>query len=230
MSVSGTVFRRVLRNTFWDAYDFLGTLVVASLLFWLLGIWVLPLPFALAGLVGMARRIAADRDASLSDFFCEAKAGWKHHAGVLLLNVFVLVVLASNVLFYSGLGRQWRSVGVVMCVFAMWAGVFYFLGQPFVIPALSRPDVPLSRAVKYGYMVALACPGIAVAAALHVAAISALLLLSGFGFLLLWPGVMALLLCHTLNVTEDELHGRPDPRAGERRCIADLFHPWQNHA
>ena len=227
MICRGAIFRRVLRNTFWDTYDCLGVIIVVSLMSFLAAVSVVALPFIFAGLSGLARRIAADRDATVAGFLAEARTGWARFAGLLLLDLLAAAVLFANVIFYANVGQRWGFAGLTMCILVIWVGLLFVAGQQFAMPLLARQGVPLRSALKRGYSFVLACPGVALLGLANLAALSVLLFVSAFGFLLLWPGTTALFLCHLLNETEAEMTGRADPRAHERRTIGGLFRPWR---
>ena len=120
MKDNADVLRRVLRNTFWDAYDHLGVLLLTNGLwsFFAIGSFALSVstdgvlraasglfcliavPWATAGMLRVTYGMAVSRDARIRDFFTGAVALWKPSMVLAVGALIVVALAAGNILFY----------------------------------------------------------------------------------------------------------------------------------
>lgn len=129
------VLGRVMRNTFWDAYDHLGTLVLVNVLWLLACLPVVTIPLATAGMLRVTYEMAVSRDAGLGDFFKGAARFWLPATVLTLVLVVLLCLAAGNVAFYVSLAQAWPFVGVALAALCMWLLFGCLAAGPFVVAA-----------------------------------------------------------------------------------------------
>jgi len=130
------VVRRVARNTFWDAYDHMGMLVLTNALWVLLSIPVVTIPWATAGLLRVTYEMVTSRKATLSDFVVGARKFGGHVALVLLLALGWCALAALNVVFYLRLGRESPFLGTLFACLCAWITLAVMLVFEFLLPCL----------------------------------------------------------------------------------------------
>ncbi len=97
------ILRPTFKRFFWHTYDHLGTLIAANVLWLVVCLGVVTAPAATAGLFYLARRIAAEEDAHISDFWVGFR---RDFVPSLKLGAFTLAVAALfwfNADFYGRL-------------------------------------------------------------------------------------------------------------------------------
>lgn len=154
------VLRRVVRNTFWDAYDHLGTLVVCNLLSFVICMAAGVVPFAMAevtslwwvllclplatasccaaGMLRVTYDMAVRREAGARDFFAGMAALWRPTATLALLSLAVLCLAAANVVFYVNVSAARPLVGLALAAFCLWVTLAFFVCMQFVLPAATE--------------------------------------------------------------------------------------------
>lgn len=135
MKACSEVLRRVMRNTFWDAYDHLGTLVVANVLWVLFCLPVLTIPMATAGMLRVTYEMAVSRDASVGDFFRGALALWMPSTALGVAALSALCLGLVNVLFYANLAQAYPFLGWALAAFCFWLALALVCAAQFALPA-----------------------------------------------------------------------------------------------
>ncbi len=127
-----------LKKTFWNVYDHLGKLVLLSFLSFLLVFTVIGLPFAVAGLFGLATEIADYKPVSVRGFFRYGVQGYVLALKLTALFVFGTVVLASNILFHlqNKLGLPALSMG--MLIVTAWLSLLFLAWSFYLFPLAFR--------------------------------------------------------------------------------------------
>jgi len=222
------ILRRILRNTFWDSYDFLGTLIITSTLFSLLCVFVAPIPLAVAGILEVGYRVAVAREATVRHFWLGMKRLGLKSLGLVLVSLAVLLLSLLDVCFYLHMRDAFGFVGMALAALCLWALVAFALGQMFVVPLATREGLGLKGAFKQGYLLMMAHVGVTLAAAFYLLLIALLLVFTGAGIVVLLPGVTAVFLQHVAGEVLAELAGRGDTRANERRSLRELLPPWDH--
>ncbi len=242
MGATLRIVRRVARNTFQDAYDHLGLLMLANALWFVCALPVATLPLACAGLMGFTYELATRRDAELKDFFRGAAALWRP-AFVLAAGAAALFVMAAgNVAFYLRIAQGYPLIGVALAAVCVWMTLAVLLALQFAAPAAAdlrladdserlarspRGDLgaePLVRrlgmeggrgapaAVKTGFILFLQAPGPAILCLAGQALWWALCVAAAAPVVLCAAGVSALACHHLYAETIAELAGLGDRR------------------
>ena len=137
--------RIIFKKTFWNLYDHLGKFLLLSATSVLLALTVVGLPFAVAGLYGLANDVADYRTVTLADYFRHGKRGYLTALKLVAIFLGGAVVLVSNVLFHlkDKLGLPALSMGMLLLtlwlslVFFAW--LFYLFPLAFRVGGLSKP-------------------------------------------------------------------------------------------
>ena len=138
MKDAGDILRRVVRNTFWDAYDHLGLLLVTNLLWLLFAIPILTLPLATAGMLRVTYEMATSRDARIRDFFTGALALAKPTTALVVAMLLSAALAAGNILFYLGLVPAAPFLGVLLACVCLWLALVVAAAMQFALPAAAE--------------------------------------------------------------------------------------------
>jgi len=223
----------ILRPTFgrflWNAYDHIGLLVLANLLWVALCLPVLTAPAATAGLFFLARKIANGEEAHLRDLL----AGFRRDllpaskAGAFtLIAGFVLWVAVD---FYSHLGGWARLPGMLLAGALIWADLFLLLMHAHLHPLIADGERTLRKTLRKAALLTLDNVGYTVGVAVQALLVALLCLLTGAGLILILGSALAVLLA----TGHRELLKRyfPDsPEAQEpedTRRWRDVLRPWE---
>lgn len=221
--------RRVIAGAFKDAWNHLGLVVAASILIALLpsmlaasftllsdssilalaaaivAVAILKGP-VLAGVFGLAQKMAYDGDAELSGLmmgFCESFG-----ASVMLIaiNIAVIACLTADALFFFGIFGQMKPslLGVILgCLFVYMLIVWFFsTAYQFAIFSAQRPlgqRVGVFPAIYKSLLIVIGMPLYTLGLWLAVIVFVLVCVLSAFGFVLLLGGVTALIFTHALK-------------------------------
>lgn len=243
----------ILRRFAWVAYDHLGGLVLANLLWSLLSLpWLAAgLALAVAGaalgggwalaglflaietillspasvvLVVFGLRWARGQQADWPSVLREAWAfGWRAQA-LGLIGLGVAVVLAVNIGFYGGFGG-WA--GPVLGGMAVWALLAVLLIAVHLLPVLVLLDGTVGATILVAVRLAVSRPFISTGLLAATAVTIGLGLLSGIGLLCGLLALLALL----VTIGAAEVLGWPGgpPRPEDPgRGVDDLLHPWRS--
>lgn len=243
----------VLKRFVWVAYDHLGGLVMANLLWGLLGLpWLAAgLALAVAGaalgggwfLVGLflatemillsppsvalvlfGLRWARGQEAAWSSVLREARRfGWRAQA-LGLIGLGLTVVLVVNVAFYSRFGG-W--VGLALGGMAVWALLAVSLIAVHLLPALVLLDGTVGATVRVAAGLAVRRPLPSAGLLAATAATIGLGLASGIGLLC---GLLSLLFLLVAISSAEALGwpGGPPRPEDSHRGLDDLLHPWRS--
>lgn len=154
------VLWRVARNTFWDAYDHLGTLVLSNFLSFVMCMAAGVVPFALteatslwwlllalplvavlccaAGMLRVTYNMAVRREARARDFFGGMAVLWRPATALGLISLAVLCLAAANIAFYVDVGGTYPMVGLALAAFCLWVTLAFFVCLQFVLPAATE--------------------------------------------------------------------------------------------
>ena len=154
------VLWRVARNTFWDAYDHLGTLVVTNFLSFVICMAAGAIPFAMAkitnlwwfllslalaavpccaaGMFWVTYGVAVRREAGVRDFFAGMAVLRRPTAALALISLAVLCLASANVAFYLDLGGAYPLIGLALAAFCLWVTLAFILCMQFVLPAATE--------------------------------------------------------------------------------------------
>lgn len=135
MKARSEVLRRVVRNTFWDAYDHLGTLVACNLLWFLLCLPVVTIPLATAGMLRVTYEAAVRREASVGDFFRGMLALWLPSTALILSTCGIVCLAVLNIMFYAGLAAGHPFLGVALAALCFWVVLGWVCVMQFAVPA-----------------------------------------------------------------------------------------------
>lgn len=200
-----TLFGRMVR-ILWDE---LLTFVVCNALWFLLCCPIVTAPAASAALYYVADLAARDRPVRVGDFF----EGFKQYIlkGSLLgvLNLFIAVVIAANILFYGRLGARWAQF-----VQALWLAValFWLIVQVYVWPLLAAQVKPnVLMALRNAVMLTLAQPVFTIMIALEVGAMFIVSVILMMPLMIIGMSAVALLSCMALHNRVNVLRIRQGP-------------------
>ncbi|MBM3288049.1 MAG: DUF624 domain-containing protein [Candidatus Eisenbacteria bacterium] len=224
------VLRPTFKRAFWHAYDHLGTLIVANLLWCVLCLGVVTAPPATAGLFSLARRIAADEDARLADFWVGFRRDLIPSIKLGAFTAGAAALLWFNIRFYGRLHGRAAFAGTALATLLVWSAAFFALMHVHLHPLLSGGDRRLRTALRKSALLALDNPGFTIVIALQSALLVALLVASGVGLLLLAGSLTAVI----LSTGHRELLKKYFPgsdaasEAPETRSWRDLWRPWES--
>ncbi len=135
MEHTSQVLRRAVRNTFWDAYEHMGPLVLVNVLWVVCSAPLVTLPLTTAGVLCFTYEIVVGRDARLRDFFAGAVRLWKP-ALILMAGTLALLAMAGgNVAFYMKIAREYPMIGVALAGVCFWVTLGVMMALQFVVPA-----------------------------------------------------------------------------------------------
>ncbi len=228
--------QEVLRSTFrrflWSAYDNLGLLILANLVWLALCVPVITAPAATAGLFLLTSKIAAHEDASISDIFTGFRA---HFLPALKLGAFTLTVVFLvwvNIDFYSHMGGGATIPGMLLAALMIWTVVFIALMHVHLHPLIAGGDRGLRMLLRKSALLALDNPGYTTGVAVQALAVAVICLMSGAGLFLALGSFTALL----FSTGHRELLKKYFPDAPESsepeetRVWRDLWKPWETRS
>jgi uncharacterized membrane protein YesL len=191
---------RTLKMAFWVAYDHIGKLILANIL-WFLAFAVpgsvgltgltagdgfirvlvgIPLtllsagvilPVMTAGLAHMVKVLIDRRDGALSDMFRGIGLYWKQATGAGILYLFVVVSFATSAWFYATRLRDSLPwLGYGISAVAAWAFLFALLAGLLLMPALVQKKSGALGSLKLAALLVLANPLFAIGLGIQFAA------------------------------------------------------------
>ncbi len=224
------MLRPTFKRFFWHTYDHLGTLIGANVLWLVVCLGVVTAPAATAGLFYLARRIAAEEDAHISDFWVGFR---RDFVPSLKLGAFTLAVAALfwfNADFYGRLRGGLAFGGTALATLLVWSGAFLVLMHAHLHPLLAGGERGLARLLKKSALLVLDNTGFTVGITLQAFVLAVICLVTGIGLLL----VLASLLATLLATGHRELLKKyfPEPpdavQPDETRTLRDLWRPWDS--
>lgn len=224
--ILGPTFKRF----FWHAYDHLGTLIAANVLWLVVCLGVVTAPAATAGLSYLARRIAAEEDARLGDFWVGFRRDFIPSLKVGAFTVAVAALLWFNIDFYGHLREGLAVGGTALATLLIWCGAFLLLMHAHLHPLLAGGERSLRRLLKKSALLVLDNPGFTLGITLQALVLTAVCVVTGVGLLLILAGLIATL--HATGHRELLKKYFPDsPEAREpqeTRTLRDLWRPWDS--
>ena len=218
------------KRAFWHVYDHLGTLIGANLLWLVLCAGVVTAPAATAGLFHLARRIAADEDARIRDFWAGFRHDFLPSLAVGAFTAGLAALLWFNIYFYGALGGGFAFVGAALATLLVWAAVLLVLMHVHIHPLLASGDRSLASIFRKSLLLTLDNPAFTVSVSLTALGLTALCVVSAAGLVLISGSLAAVL----LSTAHRELMKKylPDsPEAAEpdeTRTWRDLWRPWES--
>lgn len=221
-----------LRSTFrrfvWNAFDHLGLLVVANLIWIALCLPVLTAPAATAALFHLGRIAASGGRPTIRDFFSGFRAHFVPSLKSAAFTLAAIVLVWVNVDFYSHLGGRGAILGMILAAVILWAGVFAALMHVHLLPLIVSGERSLPTAIRKSALLVLDNPGFSVGIAAQALSVSALCVVTGAGLVLGLGSFLAVLL--TTGHRELLKKYFPDsPEAAEpeeTRTLRDMLRPW----
>ena len=222
------ILRPTFRRFVWNAYDHLGLLVLANLIWVALCLPVVTAPAATAALFHLGRRIADGEGAAVSDYF----AGFKQHfAPSLKAAAFTLTATAVvwvNVDFYSRLGGRAAVPGMLLAAVILWVGAFAALMHVHLLPLIVQGERSLRTALRKSALLVLDNLAFTVGIAVQTLSVAILCVLTGAGLVLALGSFLALLLAtghrELLKKYSPDAPEASEPE--ETRTFRDLLKPW----
>jgi len=219
---------RSFKRFFWLTYDHLGLMLLANLLWLALSIGVVTMPAATAGLVALARRVAAGEDASARDLLRGFREHFVPALKVGLFDLAVLLVLWVNIDFYSHLSGRAQIPGFALAAVLVWAAAFWVLMHIHIYAVLVDGERHLRPIVRNAALLTLDNPTFTIGAALQSFMLIMLSILTGVGVI----GIMSSLLSLLHATGHRELlrkyrDGIPED-APENRTWRHLWRPWES--
>ncbi len=154
---SGATPGRVLWEALVDAFDASIQVVVCNLLWFFLSLPLVTAPAALAGLYHCSDTLARRRSAGRAEFFEGIRLyAWAAYRFV-LLNLFVISVLAANFIFYGGIDQRWAAwaQGVAIGLLVLWLALNVFTFPLYMVQAEKK----LLTALRNSLVLYLRFPG-----------------------------------------------------------------------
>jgi uncharacterized membrane protein YesL len=198
------MFSRVLKMTFWVAYDHMGKLLLANLFCAIvlappLGLAVfaalspdpavalgagVPLlllcagvlgPVLCVGLAGMVRELIDTRDGSLATFFAAMRRHGLRAAALGLAYGLAAAALGMSAWFYPAkLGDTVPVVGYALGALAVWALALLLLSSVYLLPVLVHRDTGTAATLKLCVLLVLDNPMFTLGVAAHWAMLATL--------------------------------------------------------
>ena len=224
--ILGPAFRRFV----WHAYDNLGRLVLANLLWLVLCLPVVTAPAATAGLFLMARRIANGEPASVRDVLTGFRAHFLPSLKVGSMTLLVILLLWVNIDFYSHLGGWATLPGMLLAAAMIWAAAFLALMHVHIHPLIAGGDAGLRTIVRKSALLALDNVGYSVGIAVQALLVTFICVITGAGLVLALGSFLALLLsCGHRELLkryfpDSDEASEPDETRGWR----DFWRPWES--
>ncbi|MDH7487246.1 MAG: hypothetical protein QHJ81_13335 [Anaerolineae bacterium] len=202
-------------KTFWqalrDLHDELFLFAGVSVLWWLGILLVVPGPPVTAGLYSLACRTAHEQRVEFGFFWQEIRQRFGKSWQLAAVNLFALVVVLVNFLFYWNLQNFLRYAVVVWAyLFLLWLGV-----QLYLFPLLFEMEEPRLRwLLRNAVLLPLIRPGYTLLLLLLLLAATALGLVLPFLLLIVWPALVALVGARATAAMVEEVAARRAPSSG----------------
>ncbi len=228
--LAGDILRATFKRFAWHAYDHLGLLILANLLWLAMCIPVITAPAATAGLFLLASRIAAREPVSLRDMFEGFRRDFLPSLKVGTFTLTVVFLVWVNADFYSHMGGRAAIPGMFLAALMIWTVVFVILMHAHLHPLIADGDRSLRALLRKSALLTLDNPGYTLGVAVQAAAVGVICLVTGAGLLLALGSFTALLFA----TGHRELLKKyfPDaPEASEpdeTRIWRDLWKPWES--
>ncbi len=224
------ILRPTFKRFFWHTYDHLGTLIAANVLWLVVCLGVVTAPAATAGLSYLARRVAAEEETHISDFWVGFR---RDFVPSLKLGAFTLAVAALfwfNADFYGRLRGGLAFGGTALATLLVWSGAFLLLMHAHLHPLLAGGERGLARLLKKSALLALDNPGFTVGITLQAFVLAVICLVTGIGLLLILASLHATLLAtgHRELLKKYFPQSPEAAQPDETRTLRDLWRPWDS--
>lgn len=214
---------RALKMSFWVAYDHLGKLLVASLVWafavtgpavvaaaaWVskdpvlqllvgvpaaLGCLGIALPVCTAGLAHMVQELINTRDGSVRTMFAGMSRYGRRATGIGFIYLLVFACLTTSTWFYAAkLGPRVPWLGYSLSALALWCLILAALTSLLVMPALVQKKDKTLAVLKLTVLLVLDNPLLTVGLGIQVLAVTAVALAAPPLFFFLYGGGIAVL-------------------------------------
>ncbi len=191
---------RVVRLTVGDLVEEVFWLILVNILWCLLAVLVLPIPFATAGLAWVAATIGEGKVISLRTFIEGGRRLWKPAYLWGLANLGVGAIIWLNFAFYYNHPAQWAAIARLLVVaVALWWAAIQFYTFPFLVV---QEEPSLKMAYRNSMILIISQPVLAAAVFVVVALLSVVsYLLKMFPLVVLYFVLLALLANRTVVET-----------------------------
>jgi uncharacterized membrane protein YesL len=182
---------RLLWKALVNAYDAGWELVQINLLWFVLSIPIITLPFTMAGLAYYMHELAHGESMSWRDFFVGIRKYFWPSMRFLLLNLIIIFLLLFYDIYFSHLNNSFTSI-VIGLIYGI--GIIWLLLMPFVFPLMLEQKKPgLRNGLRNSLVMYIKWPGITLLVVILV------YLLAYGSYLILVPwGIITASLCSFL--------------------------------
>jgi len=182
---------RLLWKALVNAYDAGWELVQINLLWFVLSIPIITLPFTMAGLAYYMHELAHGESMTWRDFFVGIRKYFWPSMRFLLLNLIIIFLLLFYDIYFSHLNNSFTSI-VIGLIYGI--GIIWLLLMPFVFPLMLEQKKPgLRNGLRNSLVMYLKWPGITLLVVILV------YLLAYGSYLILVPwGIITASLCSFL--------------------------------
>lgn len=142
---------RAWRRTFWQAYDNLGLLLAANILWLLFSITIIGFPAATAALFYIARLVVLDMPVRLKDFFSFLLQKFIISTCVILISGIIVFFLFFNIKFYF---RHFAIIGLILAGISFWLLIFFLITSLYIFPLLCKYN-NLWKIMKYSFILTM---------------------------------------------------------------------------
>lgn len=172
----------VVKKTFWDFYDNLGSLLVANLVFLGLSLLVVPFPFLLIGMFVFTRAAALKKESSIKDMLTVHKfLGIKRFLAVGFFVIVFLLFPFANLVFTNAVSAS--SAAVVFKGMSFFVLLFVSLVSLYFFPLLAAGN-GIRKSIAYSLFFIRANLLYSLLNALVLFLLAGFLMISGVGIIL----------------------------------------------
>lgn len=215
-------FLDVCSKGFWLFFDNLGLFLILSLIWFVLCLFIIPVPAATAALIYMSDRISFGESVRVKDFFGAFKKYFLPSNLAFLILAFISFLSLIGFLFY---GFRFGLPGKVVAAFMGCIFIINMIASLYVFPLCFRiknPAAVLKGAVTLG----ICHPAFSVMLLVFIIMLFVIGVVTGGGIVLVTPGLSAAVISSAIRELSYK-YGFSDIPRKQERTFKETFFPWK---
>ncbi|MCK9555081.1 DUF624 domain-containing protein [bacterium] len=215
-------FFDVCSKGFWLFFDNLGLFLALSLMWFILSLFIIPMPAATAALIYMSDRISFGESVGVKDFFRAFKKYFLASTLGFLALAFISFLSLIGFLFY---GFQFGILGKIIAAFMGCIFIINMIASLYIFPLCFRIKNP-AAVIKGAVTLGICHPAFSVMLLVFLILLFLAGVATGGGIVLVTPGLSAAVISSAIRELSYKYGFSEIPRKQER-TLKETFFPWK---
>jgi len=216
----------IIKKSFWDFYDNLGVALLVNIVWLVLSLPIITLPFTFIGLFGVSYKIAKRDKVLLRDFFSSIKRLFKAGIFLEILFLFLFWLPFFNIVVIAP--AMGKGEGLLVLLFSVFFLALFTLVSLYFFPLLLA-DNGFTNSFKYAIFFVRDNARFTILLLMQIFVLLFVFIISGFGIILLSGIVVTIFLQNVLQelVAKYKQDQVVDYSEYEKRSLREIFLFWK---